>query len=99
MFRAILAVVTGYLVFAVSGALLFQLSGQDPHATPGVLFGIVAVVYGIAFAALAGFLAARIALRNKLIASASVGGIIAAGATVSLILSGRQSSTWSQLSA
>jgi hypothetical protein len=33
MARLVLGVITGYLVFAVSAVLFFQLTGQDPHDT------------------------------------------------------------------
>jgi len=98
MLRWILAVITGYLVFAISAALFYQVTGQNPHTVPTILSGIVGVLYGMVIAAMAGFVAARFAPRGKLIASASVGGIIAAGVAVSLIREGPESSLWSQLS-
>jgi hypothetical protein len=98
MFRFILAVITGYLVFAVSAALLFQLTGQNPHGTTSLLFGTVSVVYGILWAVAAGWLAATIAPRKALAAGVAVGILIATGAAASLVLE-RHGRIWSQVSA
>jgi hypothetical protein len=97
--RLILAVITGYLVFSISAALFFQITGQDPHVTPSILFGIVSVLYGIVCAAMAGFVAARFASRSNLGASVAVGVLIAAGAVISLVFEGKHGQVWSQLSA
>jgi hypothetical protein len=97
--RVALAVVTGYLIFAISATLLFQLTGQDPHATPGPVFGVASVVWGILFATLGGYMAARIAQRGSLIPCILVGCLIATGALVSLYFENRQGAIWSQLSA
>ena len=99
MLRFAMAVITGYLVFAVSAALFFQLTGQDPHATPTLLFGIVSVIYGILVAAMGGLVAARIVPRSASRVSAGVGVLIAAGAIVSLAMEGPHERMWSQLSA
>jgi hypothetical protein len=64
--RLVLAVVTGYLVFAVSGAALFQLTQQDRHAEPGLKFAILSVVWGVLFAGFGGFVAARGAKCNAI---------------------------------
>jgi hypothetical protein len=98
MLRFLFGVITGYLVFAISGALWFQLAGQNPHATPSLLFGIASVLYGIVFAVIAGFVATRTAGRADLAASMVVGVVIGAGALASLLLD-RQHAIWSQVSA
>jgi putative membrane protein (TIGR04086 family) len=97
--RLILAVVTGYVIFAVAAALLFQFSGQDPHATPGMVFGVVSVIWGMAFAALGGYVAARASQRAGLLASVLVGCLIASGALVSLVSQHGEGAWWSQISA
>jgi len=97
--RLIFAVVTGYVVFAVSAALLFQMTGQDPHATPEPMFALMSIVWGVAFAALAGYVASRASQREGLRPSLLVGCLIATGALVSLLLEGKDASPWSQLSA
>jgi fructose-specific phosphotransferase system IIC component len=97
--RLVLAVVTGYLIFAVSAALWFQFGGQDPHAVPSLMFAVGSVAWGIAFAALGGYVAVRGTQRDSLAPGIAVGCVIAAGALVSLVMEGRQDSMWSQLSA
>ena len=97
--RLIIAVVTGYLIFAVAAALLFQLSGQDPHAIPGIVFGVVSVIWGMAFAALSGYVAARGSQRTGLLPSVLVGCLIASGALVSLVSQHGNGAWWSQVSA
>jgi len=54
LLKTTLAVVAGCLVFAMPAALLFALSGEDPHVTPTIGFAIVSTLYGMAFAFLAG---------------------------------------------
>jgi peptidoglycan/LPS O-acetylase OafA/YrhL len=97
--RVIMAVVSGYLTFAISAALLFQFTGQDPHATPGLAFGIGSVVWGMLFAALGGYMAARLVQPGSMAPSAWVGCLIAIGALASMYGQTRQGSLWSQLSA
>jgi hypothetical protein len=84
--RLIFSVLTGYLVFAVSSALLFQIAGHDPHAVPGMRFSVASALWGMFFAAAGGILASRGAKRPTLVAAAWVAGLIAAGAFVSILL-------------
>jgi hypothetical protein len=44
MVRSVLAVIAGYVVFALSAILLFRLSGRDPHAPAEIGFVLVTVV-------------------------------------------------------
>jgi fructose-specific phosphotransferase system IIC component len=90
---------TGYLIFAVSAALLFQFTQQDPHASPSAAFAVGSVLWGMLFAASGGFTAAKIARRPSLLPGFLVGGLIATGAIASLLLQGGQGSIWSQLAA
>lgn len=98
MLRSIGAVAAGYLVFGVSAALLFQLSGQAPHAEAPLAFKIASIVWGAVFALVAGWLTARVAGRRPVTHAAIVGALIALGAIVSLAASGADAK-WSQLSA
>lgn len=98
MMRSLVAVVGGYVVFALSGALLFQMSGQDPHAQAPVAFKVATVIWGAVFALVAGWLTARVAARRPLLHAGIVGGLIALGAIVSIAASS-PGSTWSQFSA
>ena len=97
--RSIGAVVAGYAVFAVSGALLFMLTGWDPHG-PAPL-GVIALstLYGMAFATLAGYVAASLAGRAPLGHAIAVAGLIGLGALVSMVMSAAGSALWSQLTA
>jgi hypothetical protein len=95
--RSILAVVAGYLVFAVSSALLFGVSGVDPHAAPSATFVVGSIVYGMVFAALAGLVTASLAPRQRFLHAGILASIIWAIALVSLILQFRSGSVWSEL--
>ena len=98
MLRSAGAVAVGYLVFGASGAMLFQLSGQDPHAAAPTSFKIASIVWGTVFALVAGWLAARVAGRKPATHAAIVAGLIALGALVSLAMSPGEA-RWSQVSA
>jgi hypothetical protein len=97
MIRSIAAVVAGYFVFAVSAALLFQLSGVDPHGASTAGFKIGSVIWGVLFALIAGWLTARIAVRRPATHATVLAGLIALGALISLVLSG--GAIWSQVAA
>lgn len=99
LMRTFLAVVLGYLVFAVSAVALFQLTHQAPHATTTIGFAALATVYGIAFAAISGWIAYRLARRDDLVAPICLAIVVALGATVSLISTWRQPAHWSQWTA
>ena len=77
MVRSVLAVIAGYLVFAVSAILLFRLSGHDPHAPAEIGFVLVTIVYGMLFATLAGFLAALLGKRFEMEHALAVASLIA----------------------
>ena len=64
MLRSVGAVVAGYFVFAASAALLFQLSGQEPHASAPLAFKIASSIWGAVFALVGGWLAAHVAVRR-----------------------------------
>ena len=98
-FRSVLAVIVGYAVFAVSAGALFQLSGQDPHGEATAPFMIFAVVYGVAFALLGGYVAGWIASRVTFAHGLVVAAILALGATVSLLATVGHGSIWSQIAA
>src|SRR4051812_1043245 len=98
MLRSIGSVAAGYLIFAVSGALLLQLSGQAPHEAASLRFEIASVVWGAVFALVAGWLTARIAGRKPATHAAVVAALIAAGATASLLATPADAH-WSQLAA
>ena len=83
--RSILGVFVGYVIFAASAVVLFHAAGRDPHAEQDLLFTAGAILYGIAFAAVGGLIAVRIAGRRPVLHAATVGVILAAGAFASLV--------------
>jgi hypothetical protein len=92
--RSILSVVVGYLIFGASAAILFGVSGQDPHVFPSLAFLIVSTVYGACCAATAGYVAVRIGTERS---GVDVAGLIAVVAVVSLVLHWRAGSSWSDV--
>jgi len=98
MLRSAGAVVAGYFVFAASAVLLFQLSGQDPHAEAPSTFMIASVVWGAVFALVAGWLAAHVAVRRPATHAAAVAAVIGAGAIVSMAADA-DGARWSQIAA
>jgi hypothetical protein len=95
--RSLAAVVAGYLVFGVSSAILFGVSGQDPHLLPGAGFLVCSLLYGAAFAGFGGYLAARLAPVRPMLHAAIVAGLIAAIALASMIVEWHAGSVWSEL--
>jgi pimeloyl-ACP methyl ester carboxylesterase len=95
--RSVLAVVVGYLVFAGSAALLFQITGQAPHAPASPEFMASSILYGVVFAGLGGYVAARVARHQPARHAALVAGLIALGAVISLVMG--SGSAWSQVAA
>ncbi|HEY4303727.1 MAG TPA: hypothetical protein VGM82_04635 [Gemmatimonadaceae bacterium] len=98
MTRIIIGVVVGYVIFAVSAALLFQLSGHSPHGVVSNQFMLLSIVYGMLFAALGGWVAEKIG-RTPWKAAIAVMAVIAVGAIVSLLTSPSSDARWSQWSA
>lgn len=64
--RNIAAVIAGYLIFAVSAVLLFNLSGIDPHAETGLMTKFGVVIFGCVFSFIGGYIAKLIAAANSL---------------------------------
>jgi hypothetical protein len=93
--RSTAGVVGGYLVFAVTAAVLFQVSGQRPHAQASLPFTVGTAVYGMIFAAVGGWFAAWVAGRRPTLHGVLVGLLIAVGAALSLLFSGA-GARWSQ---
>jgi hypothetical protein len=98
MLRSVGAVAAGYLIFGVSAALLFQLSGQEPHDAATLAFKVASVVWGGVFALVAGWLTARVAGKRPATHAAVVAALIATGAIVSLAAH-PSGAIWSQVSA
>ena len=98
MVRAVLGVIAGYLIFAVSAVALFQLSGRDPHAPTSAAFMVASIVYGMAFACFGGFVAQAIARRGDLRTGYGLSILIAVIAAIS-ILADRSHVVWSAIGA
>ena len=97
MLRNILAVISGYAVFAGSALLLFQWSGIDPHADPSLKVIIVTIGYGLIFSFLGGLLTQVISGSRTLTINYVLGVMMAGFATFSLFKSA--GSHFSQLAA
>jgi hypothetical protein len=96
--RHLAAVVAGYLVFGLSAAALFQISGRQPHDAAPLGFMIGATAYGMSFAALGGYVAAKLAPEGPILHAGAVTMLIELGAFASL-LARVGDSIWSQLAA
>jgi hypothetical protein len=79
--------------------VLFNVTDHDPHASPSLLFGVGAVLYGMFFAGLGGYVAASLAPQQPRRHAAILAAIIAIVALVSLIVQFRSGSMWSQIAA
>jgi hypothetical protein len=99
MIGSVVAIVVGYLIFGASAAVLFNVTDHDPHASPSLLFGVGAVLYGMFFAGLGGYVAASLAPQQPRRHAAILAAIIAIVALVSLIVQFRSGSMWSQIAA
>jgi hypothetical protein len=99
MIRSVLGVVIGYVVFAAPAVVLFHVTGQPPHAEASVPFMVGATLYGMAFAALGGYLSAWIANRRLVAHASATAVVLALGAAVSLAATLGKGAIWSQVCA
>lgn len=97
--RTALAVIVGYVLFAASAVVLFQLTHRQPHAAASLGFRLLAMGYGVAFGAISGWISQRLSRRTDLFAPICVAGIIALGAAISLVATWPQAAHWSQWAA
>lgn len=97
MIRTLLAVLAGYLVFGISAGLLFGVSGRNPKQWHGILFAALSTLYGMCFAFLGGWLAAKLAVRNPARHSLMVAVTIVTIAVVSAVLQAREASLWTEV--
>lgn len=97
--RTFLAVVAGYLIFALSAVLLFHLTNVDPHSPAAIGFKVLTIAYGLAFASLGGFVAGQIAQRTDLICGIALALVTALGATISMIARPGAGALWTQTAA
>lgn len=97
--RTILGVIVGYVIFGVASVSLFVITERRPHDPAQLDFAIVATVYGMVAAFLAGLFAALIAGRPDDRASRITAGLIALGAIVSMFTIPDGGDRWSQIAA
>jgi hypothetical protein len=97
--RASLAVFTGYLIFAGSAVAFFHLLNVDPHSPAAMGFEVLTIVYGLAFALLAGFVTGKIARRMDLRCGIALALVIALGAMISMIARPGSGALWTQTAA
>lgn len=99
MFKSILlgllGVITGYALFAVSTFILFSIPGINPNQTPNPILLLVSAVYGMVFAALAGYVAVLIA--KKVLYAYILAALMFAVAALSLISMWDGGTIWSEI--
>lgn len=95
--RSVAAVLAGYVLISAAVELLFHLTGRNPYAPASQGFVILTTVYGFFFAALGGYLAARIAGRLVLMHGAVLACLIGLIAVLSLFAELGSGSIWSQI--
>lgn len=95
MLRKVLAVIAGYIVFAVSSALLFILTKHPPHGDATIRFKVVTIGYGLFFSILSGLVLQLIARQKGRALNFILAGLIFLLAMISLITS--SGSHWTQL--
>lgn len=99
MYRTLVAIIVGYIVFAGSALGAFLLLGRTPRIAGSSQIVIAGVVWGIAFAVLAGYVTQKIARRDDLLAAIAVAFIVGTGAVISFVIRPGRGAIWSQLAA
>jgi putative membrane protein (TIGR04086 family) len=97
--RSVLAVVVGYVIFALSAFAFFKISGQPPHQVAPLPIMIGSIALGMVSALFGGYAAARLARRRPLAHGGAVAAVLALGATLSLLGTLGQGAVWSQVAA
>jgi hypothetical protein len=99
MMRLFAGVVFGYLLFAFTVIVTFQVLGRDPHAAaaPAVIVGTIGA--GLIGAFVGGYVGAMVARGRERTAGLVIGGIIFAVAAAALVAQPGSDAQWSQLSA
>ncbi len=92
--RVFSGAVLGFLLFQLLWRGVFVVTNTDPHAPAGILFQAGAVIYGMLFALLSGYLASFIGGRPHFVAAWIVGALVALTAIVVMV---RKGVAWPQL--
>jgi hypothetical protein len=99
MLRSVLGVVIGYAIFAAAAVLLFRVANRDPRVAASVVWMIGSIAYGIMFAFLGGYVAARIAARRPIFHAGVVALILLIGAILSFVVRTGGGAIWIELAA
>lgn len=99
MVRSVLAVVCGYVAFALPAVVFFQVSGRDPHEAAPVAFMGVSIAFGVVTALAGGAVAAWLAPRKPAVHAMAVAAMIAGGALASMAAGSAAGARWTQVSA
>jgi O-antigen/teichoic acid export membrane protein len=99
MTRSVIAVIVGYLIFALSAFAFFQISGQPPHQSAPMPFMLGSIAVGTVFALIGGYVAGWLAQRRPLAQGVAVATVLALGATISLLGVLGKGAVWSQVAA
>ncbi len=92
--RVFSGIVLGYLLFELLWFALFRVTNTDPHAPASISFQLGAVVFGLLFALLAGYVASFIGGRAHFTAAWMGGALVALTAVVIMI---RDGVAWTQV--
>ncbi len=99
MVRSIFSVIVGYLIFALSAFVFFQVSGQPPHQAAPMPIMLASIALGMVFALLGGYVAAWLARRRPLAHGVAVAAVLALAAAISLFTTLGRGAVWSQVAA
>jgi hypothetical protein len=97
--RSVLAVVVGYVIFAVPAFAFFRISGQAPHQSAPFPVMLASIATGMLSAWLGGYAAAALGKNRPLAHGVGVAAVLSLGAAVSLLNTLGSGSIWSQASA
>ncbi|HZS28211.1 MAG TPA: hypothetical protein VFB76_13360 [Candidatus Angelobacter sp.] len=97
IWRTILGIVLGDVIFVGGSALLFYAAKMDPHTLAPTRFIVLSSLLGIVMALVGGFVAGWIGRRSDLICGFILAVIIAGGAIASMIGHLGQGAIWPQL--
>ncbi len=92
--RVVSGVILGYLLFELLWLGLFRVTNTDPHAPASISFELGAIVFGLLFALLAGYVASFIGGRPHFVAAWIVGALVAMTAIVTMF---RKGVAWPQM--
>jgi hypothetical protein len=95
--RTLLAVFTGYVLFVATAVLLFNLTGEQPHAQASTGFMVGSTMYRMFFAALGGYVATVLARGVSPVPAIALCLAIAVPAGVALIAAPDTGARWSQI--